>query len=141
MDLFIFSLFRALAICVAASMAIPYLSIVCVACFIVMFFIKRYICIGQNESKRLDACTKPMVNSAFQECVAGLMTIRAYKKVAFFEDRFNQASDLNSACVLTYQASTRFLGQSLNFVALFLVIGNALFALLMKGYHTEIVIV
>ena len=92
---------------VLVSVALPYM----VAFFVVMGWIlwrmrERYIKIAR-EVKRFDGITRSPVYAMLSENIKGLSTIRAYGKAEDFQERFEEAVNLNGSWWTSFLALGR----------------------------------
>lgn len=77
----------------------------------VMFAIFKVNTVSQREALRMDAIYRGPVNSNFSMIVNGLVSIRCYQRLPYFEAKFIEVLEKTSNSTFTYYSVNRWMGQ------------------------------
>jgi len=104
------------AIAVLLGVLFPY-SLACIpVLFTPYFYLLQFSRKSIRELQRLDSISRSPIQSVFAEIIAGIKTVRAYRSESRYEAMFAEHIDANSAAVLCFNTSSRWLGVRLEVV-------------------------
>ncbi len=110
----------------------PLLIVVVLVIVILMLLVRRFSLVGTMDSLRYDAITRSPINSMFSASLNGLMTIRAYRRSAYFEAKFLNLVDRNGAAFFTYIASSRWMGYHLDYLSALFILSTTIIAFILR---------
>ena len=84
------------------------------------------------EAQRLDSIVRGPIHNLFATVVNGLVSIRAYDQVYFFQGNFMKESELSANVTFTYATANRWLGMRFDLAILILAFGTASFSVFMR---------
>jgi hypothetical protein len=84
------------------------------------------------EAQRLDSIVRGPIHNLFATVVNGLVSIRAYDQVYFFQENFMKESELSANVTFTYATANRWLGMRFDLAILILAFGTASFSVFMR---------
>ena len=119
----------------------PYLFVILIIVFTSMYYLRQKSLVATMDSLRYDAITRSPMNSMFSASLNGLMTIRAYNKAEYFEQKFYSLVDRNGCAYFSYIASSRWMGYYLDYFGLLYIMSTIGFAFVLKssGINTALV--
>ncbi|EJK45519.1 hypothetical protein THAOC_35867, partial [Thalassiosira oceanica] len=88
---------------------VPYLAVVNLCIFSLYIIILRHYRWSAADLQRLDAVSRSPIQASLAEGLDGAFTIKAYGKNSFFAAQFQQHNNGNSAAMLNFVASRRWL--------------------------------
>ena len=88
---------------------VPYLAVVNLFIFSLYIIILRHYRWSAADLQRLDAVSRSPIQASLAEGLDGAFTIKAYGKNSFFAAQFQQHNNGNSAAMLNFVASRRWL--------------------------------
>ncbi|CAG2113547.1 unnamed protein product [Medioppia subpectinata] len=124
--------FTTLSTLVIISMQIPIFLAIIVPVAIIFYLIQKFYITTSRQLKRLESITKSPIYAHFSETLSGVATIRAYGVSEQFVKESDDRLDLNNACFYPNVAANRWLSIRLEYVANFIILFSALFAVLQR---------
>lgn len=80
--------------------------------------LQRYYIPSARELQRIESITRSPIYSKFSEALAGVATIRAYRREAYFTAASDQLMELNAYAFVTQRAAASWLAMRLDFMGL-----------------------
>ncbi|CAG2110754.1 unnamed protein product, partial [Medioppia subpectinata] len=131
--------FTTLSTLVIISMQIPIFLAIIVPVAIIFYLIQKFYITTSRQLKRLESITKSPIYAHFSETLSGVATIRACNAHTIhngvseqFVKESDDRLDLNNACFYPNVAANRWLSIRLEYVANFIILFSALFAVLQR---------
>jgi hypothetical protein len=91
----------------------PYISACSVSCCL-----QRYYIPSARELQRIESITRSPIYSKFSEALAGVATIRAYRREDYFTAASDELMELNAYAFVTQRAAAAWLAMRLDFMGL-----------------------
>ena len=127
-----FCIYNFVATIVVMSLATPIVLLVFVPVFAIYFIIQRIYIPSSRQLKRLDSSTKSPIFSHFNETIAGVTSIRAYKTDKRFINRMQHLIDENLVYFYPNFLSQRWLSIRVDFLGNSITLFACLFAILSR---------
>lgn len=128
-----FGVFRSITVMGVVCFLQPWLSgiIVCIVIWMVCVF--KYVVPVMIRAQAEDSIFRGPINSGMTNVVTGLVTVRAYERIHFFQDKF--IDDLEKSCNVTFTqfVISRLLGWWLDMICLSFVLAVSCFTLLYQN--------
>ncbi|KAF8071181.1 abcC12 [Scenedesmus sp. PABB004] len=115
-----------LAILVVISLATRWFGIAIVPITIIYVVIQRYYIPTARELQRLESVSRSPIYSKFSEALAGVATIRAYRRETYFTAASDALMELNAYAFVTQRAAASWLAMRLDFLGLVILTAAAL---------------
>jgi ABC-type multidrug transport system fused ATPase/permease subunit len=115
-------IFHILAVIIICIVSTPFMAIVILPVALAFFFIQRHFRKSSRELKRLDGVTRSPIYNHFGEMLAGLSTIRAYKKENTFINMHHHLCDINKRCFFAFNMTSRWLSLRLDIISACLIL-------------------
>jgi ATP-binding cassette subfamily C (CFTR/MRP) protein 1 len=80
--------------------------------------LQRYYIPSARELQRIESITRSPIYSKFSEALAGVATIRAYRREAYFTAASDELMELNAYAFVTQRAAAAWLAMRLDFMGL-----------------------
>lgn len=80
--------------------------------------LQRYYIPGARELQRIESVTRSPIYSKFSEALAGVATIRAYRREEYFTAASDALMELNAYAFVTQRAASAWLAMRLDFLGL-----------------------
>jgi ABC-type multidrug transport system fused ATPase/permease subunit len=81
-------------------------------------FLQRYYIPSARELQRIESITRSPIYSKFSEALAGVATIRAYRREDYFTAASDELMELNAYAFVTQRAAAAWLAMRLDFMGL-----------------------
>ncbi|WIA32238.1 hypothetical protein OEZ86_003085 [Tetradesmus obliquus] len=107
-----------LAILVVIAVSTKWFGIAIVPLTVIYVIIQRYYIPSARELQRIESITRSPIYSKFSEALAGVATIRAYRREAYFTAASDQLMELNAYAFVTQRAAASWLAMRLDFMGL-----------------------
>eukprot|EP00878_Enallax_costatus_P008308 GHUV01008686.1.p1 GENE.GHUV01008686.1~~GHUV01008686.1.p1 ORF type:complete len:1320 (+),score=395.23 GHUV01008686.1:299-4258(+) len=107
-----------LAILVVISIATRWFGIAIVPITIIYMVLQRYYIPSARELQRIESVTRSPIYSKFSEALAGVATIRAYRREDYFTFASDALMELNAYAFVTQRAAASWLAMRLDFLGL-----------------------
>ncbi|XP_031799310.1 ATP-binding cassette sub-family C member 8 isoform X2 [Sarcophilus harrisii] len=132
---------RSTMLCVSALAVISYVTpvflIALLPLAIVCYFIQKYFRVASRDLQQLDDSTQLPLLSHFSETVEGLITIRAFRYEALFQQKLLKYTDSNNIASLFLTAANRWLEVRMEYIGACVVLIAAV-ASITKSLHKEL---
>ena len=106
---------------------VPYLAVVNFFIFMLYIIILRHYRWSAADLQRLDAVSRSPIQASLAEGLDGALTIKAYEKNSFFAAQFQKHNNDNSAAMLNFVASRRWLSVRLESMGAVVILFASLF--------------
>ncbi|XP_043825903.1 ATP-binding cassette sub-family C member 8 isoform X3 [Dromiciops gliroides] len=132
---------RSTMLCVSALAVISYVTpvflIALLPLAIVCYFIQKYFRVASRDLQQLDDSTQLPLLSHFSETMEGLITIRAFRYEALFQQKLLKYTDSNNIASLFLTAANRWLEVRMEYIGACVVLIAAV-ASITKSLHKEL---
>ncbi|XP_044537744.1 ATP-binding cassette sub-family C member 8 [Gracilinanus agilis] len=132
---------RSTMLCVSALAVISYVTpvflIALLPLAIVCYFIQKYFRVASRDLQQLDDSTQLPLLSHFSETMEGLITIRAFRYEALFQQKLLEYTDSNNIASLFLTAANRWLEVRMEYIGACVVLIAAV-ASITKSLHKEL---
>jgi ATP-binding cassette subfamily C (CFTR/MRP) protein 4 len=124
---------RTLTVSITVIVVNPYLIIVVAVCAVLMVFTLKQGKPAMVDGQRLDGQIRAPIHTTFAMIVAGLVTLRAYDKMRYFKQDFNNNLEKCANVTFCYIGANRWLGVRLDMICVLFTITTTLLCVLQKG--------
>ena len=126
-------IFRTISVLTILMIIQPFLIIPVFIASCLMYFVFRRVINVANSAQRQDSVYRGPLSTNFTNAVSGLVTLRTFERLPFFERIF--IDDLNKSCnsTFTMYVIQRHMTVQLDIICVFVTISAAAFTLLQKG--------
>ncbi|KAF6255037.1 ABC transporter [Scenedesmus sp. NREL 46B-D3] len=107
-----------LAILVVISISTRWFGVAIVPLTVIYVIIQRYYIPSARELQRIESITRSPIYSKFSEALAGVATIRAYRREEYFTAASDELMELNAYAFVTQRAAASWLAMRLDFMGL-----------------------
>ena len=125
--------FRTLSVFITLVIIYPYLLLVVAVAILIMLFLSRKSFVAQRECLRLDSILRGPINQTFALMVSGLVSVRSYNRLMYFQQIFLDDLDKTTNATFTFFALNRWMGQTLDLLCSLFSLGVCLFTISAKG--------
>lgn len=126
-----------LAILVVISIATKWFAIALVPITLIYVMVQRFYIPAARELQRIESISRSPIYSRFAEAVAGVATIRAYGRSAYFTAQSDALMEENAYAFVTQKAAASWLAMRLDFMGLCILTLTALLCIQVRRRSTS----
>ena len=127
-----YGLFRTIAVTISICVINYYCLIPLAIAIGVLILILKKSQMALIETQRLDSIVRGPIHSLFAMVVSGLITIRAYDQVPFFQKSYMKETEMSANVTFTYTTANRWLGMRFDSVVLIVSLSCAILAMSLR---------
>lgn len=126
-------LFRTFTVCITVGIINPWLFIGIVLCSVLMYIILRIGSGVMIKSQVLDGVLRGPIHNTFAMIIQGLVTFRAFDRIDYFKQDFNNTLEKCANATFAFNVSNRWVGLRLDFVCSIFTVLTTGFAMAMRN--------
>ena len=127
------TVFRTITVTATLIIIYPYILVIVLIALIIMFTILKKAIVAQRECLRMDSIYRGPIHSTFAMIVNGLVTLRTFERVKYFENTFIDDLEKSSNVTFSYFAINRWMATALDLICMMFSTGASVFAVLAKN--------
>lgn len=126
-------MFRSLTVTATVGIINPWLFIAVAIAIALMVYILRKGVKPMQDAQRLDSMLRGPIHTTYSMVIQGLVTLRAFDKLAYFKQDFNNTLEKCANATFCFSLTNRWVGLRLDLVCVLITIATTGIAFLQKG--------